>query len=478
MSANERLAAAAAALRAEGQPDVAVRSFLFHLERVVSGHDGTLGRDAITPVMALPSSAELEHYRDKGSEALPRLVVIKLNGGLGTSMGLEGAKSLLEVRGGLTFLDLIARQVTSLARRLGAPLPLALMNSFRTEAESLERLAAYPELSSGGLPLSFLQHRVPRLMADTLEPVSWATTEDLAWCPPGHGDLYPALASSGFLRRARERGFEYAFISNADNLGAVVDPCLLGYLHREGLDLLLEAADRTDSDRKGGHLCRLRGGRLALREVAQCPPHEAEEFQDIRLYRFFNTNSLWLRLEALERMLADHDGILPLPTIVNRKPLDPRDPSTPTVLQLETAMGSAVSLFPRAEAVRVPRQRFSPVKTTSDLLAVRSDAYVLNDHHQLTLDPQRSSPPTVALDPTHYRLLEAFDRRFADGPPSLLDCESFEVVGDVTFGRGVVARGRVRVTADAPASVPDGALLEGEVEVAPRAPMRPPAGAS
>lgn len=464
MSANDRLAAAAAAMRAAGQPDTAVRSFLFHLERVASGHDGTLGRDAITPVVALLSSADLERYRDEGSKAMARLAVIKLNGGLGTSMGLDRAKSLLEVRQGLTFLDLIARQVITLARRLGAPLPLALMNSFRTEAESLERLAAYPELSSSsGLPLSFLQHRVPRLMADTLRPVADAIADDLAWCPPGHGDLYPALISSGFLQRLRERGFEYVFVSNADNLGAVVDPCLLGYLQGEGLDLLLEAADRTDSDRKGGHLCRLRGGRLALREVAQCPPDEAGEFQDIRLYRYFNTNSLWLRLATLDRLLAAHDGVLPLPTIVNRKPLDPRDPASPTVLQLETAMGSAVSMFPRAEAVRVPRQRFSPVKTTSDLLAVRSDAYVLNADHQLALHPQRSSPPTVVLDPAHYGLLEDFDRRFPHGPPSLVECERLEVRGDVTFGRGAAARGRVLLTARAPARLPDGALLEGKV---------------
>ena len=465
MSPDEHLTAAAAAsevMRASGQPEIALRNLLYHLERVASGHDGTLGRDAITPVVALPSSGDLERYREAGSKVLARLVVVKLNGGLGTSMGLDGPKSLLEVRDGLSFLDLIARQVSSLAQSTGALIPLALMNSFRTDADSLERLAAYPELSTGGLPLSFLQHQIPRLLADTLQPVAGAAGEDLAWCPPGHGDLYPALASSGFLHRLRERGFEYAFVANADNLGAVVDAALLGYLHDEGLDLLLEAADRTDSDRKGGHLCRLRGGRLALREVAQCPPQEAAEFQDVRLYRYFNTNSLWLRLETLDRLLEAYEGVLPLPTIVNRKPLDPRDPSSPPVIQLETAMGSAVSLFPRAEAVRVPRQRFSPVKTTADLLAVRSDAYVVTPDHQLTLHPDRTAPPTVVLDPAYFRSIDDFDRHFPAGPPSLLGCESLEVYGDVTFGRGVVVRGRVRLTADAPVSVSNGAVLEGD----------------
>ena len=153
--------------------------------------------------------------------------------------------------------------------------------------------------------------------------------------------------------------------------------------------------------------------------------------------------------------------MLPLTPIFNRKTLDPRDKSTPAVVQLETAMGSALSVFPRAAAIRVPRTRFSPVKTTDDLLAVRSDAYELHHDGRVTLHASRSAPPTVSLDTRHYRFLDDLERRFPGGPPSLRRCSSLEVTGDVTFGAGVVALGRVRVRAvDERGEVAAGSTLE------------------
>ncbi len=453
-----------AMMRGAGVAEAVIRAFALHLAQLADGGTGFLDRDAIAPVDELPDAAALAAFRPAGERALGRLAVIRLNGGLGTGMGLERAKSLLPVRQGLTFLDLIARQVLNLRRETGARLPLLLMNSFRTDEDSLAALAAHPDLALPGLPLSFVQNQVPKVLLSTLGPARAPGTPELEWCPPGHGDLYLALAASGVLGRLLERGVEYAFVANADNLGASVDPALLGFMVENGVDLLLEAADRAASDRKGGHLCRLRDGRLALREAAQCPPAEVDEFQDTGRYRFFNTNSLWLHLPSLERLLAAYDGVLPLTPIFNRKPLDPRDGSSPAVVQVETAMGSALSVFPRARAVRVPRTRFSPVKTTDDLLAVRSDAYELHGDGRVALHASRSAPPTVGLDGRHYRFVDDLERRFPAGPPSLLRCESLAVDGDVTFGAGVVALGRVRVRAEAGrGEVAAGATLEGDV---------------
>src|SRR5262249_48390388 len=151
----------------------------------------------------------LARYRDAGVAALGRAVVIKLNGGLGTTMGLTRAKSLLPVKGDLTFLDVIVRQVLHLKRPHDVRLPLVLMNSFRTREDSARILARYPELASG-IPADFLQHKVPRILAADLTPVSWPANPEHEWCPPGHGDIYAALQTSGLLRALRDAGIRYA----------------------------------------------------------------------------------------------------------------------------------------------------------------------------------------------------------------------------------------------------------------------------
>jgi UTP--glucose-1-phosphate uridylyltransferase len=451
-------------MRAQGLSDPAIASFAMHVRRLRGGDRGTIAEDEIRPVQDLSDADDLEAHRETGTARLDTVVVIKLNGGLGTSMGLNRAKSLLPVRGRLNFLDLIARQVLALRERVGARIPLLLMNSFRTAVDSERALADYPDLVSEDLGLGFLQNKVPKILSRGMVPAVFPNDPELEWCPPGHGDIFTAIATSGLLDRLLEAGIEYAFVSNADNLGAVLEPAILGFMVAQRVDFLLEAADRTAADRKGGHLCRLHNGRLALRESAQCPPEAEAAFQDVSRYRYFNTNNVWLHLPALAELLTAHQGFLPLPTIVNRKTLDPRDPSSPPVFQLETAMGTAISLFPRAAAIRVPRRRFSPVKNTNDLLAVRSDAYELTDDSRVVLHPDRVTPPVVQLDERFYKLIDEFDRRFPAGPPSLRRCSSLVVEGDISFGADVVVEGDAVIrTEEGGAALAEGTVVRGEV---------------
>ena len=455
-------------MRDAGLADAAVETFCHHYRGLLAGDTGTLDRRTIEPVSDLVDGDLLQAHRDSGMEAIGTAAVIKLNGGLGTSMGLERAKSLIKVRGELSFLDLIARQVLAMRKETGVSIPLLLMNSFRTADDAESALSLYPELAVAGLPLGFLQNKVPKILADNLRPARHATDPELEWCPPGHGDVYTALATSGLLDSLIEKGVDYAFISNADNLGAVLDPSILGYMIDRGVDFVMEVADRTPADRKGGHLCRLRDGRLALRESAQCPEDEVGEFQDVELYRYFNTNSIWVHLPTLSSLLDHHRGVLPLDTIVNRKNLNPRDPKSPGVIQLETAMGAALTLLPRAEAVRVDRSRFSPVKTTNDLLGVRSNAYVLTDDSRVSLHPSRTTPPTITLDSRFYAMIDDFERRFASGAPDLRHCTSLSVEGDVDFAAAVLLEGDVRIrAARGPAVIAEGHRISGQLELAP-----------
>src|ERR671920_907567 len=395
----EGLKASVEKMEAEGMPEAAIDTFKHYYEQLESGETGMLPEDSIEPVEDVTS------FEDLPSEdgPLDRAVVLKLNGGLGTSMGMTKAKSLIEAKDGLTFLDVIARQVAALRERAGAEVPLVLMNSFATRDDSLEALSKHPELESP-MPADFVQHKEPKLLVDSLEPATWEDDPSLEWCPPGHGDLYTALLTSGMLDALLDGGFRYAFISNSDNLAAVLEPRVLAWTAREEIPFVMEVTDRTEADRKGGHIAKRPEGGYLLRETAQTPEEDLGALQDISRHRYVNTNNLWVDLEALKALMAERDGVLGLPLIVNRKTVDPGDKSSPEVFQLETAMGAAVGAFECARPLRVPRSRFSPVKSTEDLLALRSDAYVLTGDARVELDRRRDQrPPIVDLDDEHYK---------------------------------------------------------------------------
>jgi UTP--glucose-1-phosphate uridylyltransferase len=184
-----------------------------------------------------------------------------------------------------------------------------------------------------------------------------------------------------------------------------------------------------------------------------------DAFTDVERHPFFHVNNLWVDLQALDALLRERDGVLGLPMIVNEKTVDPSDSSSPAVVQLETAMGAAIGVFEGARAIRVPRSRFVPVKKTSDLLVLRSDAYRLGDGARIELVAGRDRPPLVELDDDHYKLLGDFDARFPAGAPSLARAERLAVDGDVTFGRDVAVVGDVSLSG--PRRIEDGETLEG-----------------
>lgn len=451
-------------------PELMIQVFCHYYEQLVKGATGYIdGREA-RPVMQLPQFDQLTpaHYA-AGQAALGKTIILKLNGGLGTSMGIHGPKSLLPAKGQWSFLDVIVRQMLYLRTQYGARLPLVLMNSFNTDAESLAALAAYPEFVQE-LPLSFLQHKEPKVLKESLLPAEWPADPTKEWCPPGHGDIYAALMTSEMLPQMIKAGFEYAFVSNSDNLGATLDLTILGYMAKEKLPFLMEVAYRTAADRKGGHLAQRPDGQLILRELAQCPPDEVDAFQDIQRYRYFNTNNLWVHLPTLHTVLSQRNGVLGLPLIRNEKPVDPTDPSSPRVYQLETAMGSAIACFAGAQALSVPRSRFIPVKKNNDLLLLWSDVYQVDEAFHLTLHPARATSvlddaPLVFLDERYYQLIDDMRERFPHGAPSLLACTELRVEGNVYFGRNVTLKGCVHIVndSDQPLWIKDNTCLADQV---------------
>jgi UTP--glucose-1-phosphate uridylyltransferase len=447
-----------AKMQAAGLPLLFIDTFAHYYDQLVAGGSGYIAEQMIEPVYELPDAVEFgPEYVRLGEAALGETAVIKLNGGLGTSMGLTKAKSLLPVRGRQTFLEIIAQQA------MAAGMPLVLMNSFNTDDDSLACLEQFPALQAQQIPRSFLQHKAPKLLAADFSPLQWPQNPDLEWCPPGHGDIYTALYTSGTLEALVAAGIKTAFVSNADNLGAVVDPAILGYMRAHDLPFLMEVADRTEMDRKGGHLARRSAdGQLILRESAQCPPAEMEIFQDTGRYRYFNTNNLWFDLPALQRQMAAQGAGMRLPMIRNRKTADPRDKTSPPVYQLETAMGAAIGVIAGAAALRVPRTRFAPVKTSADLLAVQSDLYTLDSKFRVA-PVGGGKDIIIELDEAYYKLVDHLQSRFPEGPPLLGACDAFIVQGDFKFGAGVVCQGRVHLEnrTGGQVEIPAGATLSG-----------------
>ncbi len=426
---------------AEGVDRVAIETFAHYYRLLEHGETGMIPESTIDPV-GMESLADVEVGEEAGAAALRTTAVIKLNGGLGTSMGMDRAKSLLCVRRGLSFLDIIARQVLHLRKQHGAPLPLIFMNSFRTSADTMAALARYEDLPVEGLPLEFLQNKEPKLLTADLMPVSWPKEPDLEWCPPGHGDLYTALRGTGLLETLLEAGYERVFVSNSDNLGAVPDPRVAGWFAGSGAPFAIEAVRRTPSDRKGGHFARRKAdGRIVLRETAQTLDEDKAALADLDRHRYTSTNNLWFDLRAMKQALDVRDGILGLPMIRNVKNVDPGDPGSPEVVQIETAMGAAIEVFEGSALIEVGRDRFVPVKTTNDLLVLRSDVYDIGE--DFVLDQVAGEIPFVDLDSEHYKLVGEFDKRFPEGAPSLKEAWSLKVAGDWTFCKGVQVVGEV-----------------------------------
>ncbi|MCH4160216.1 MAG: UTP--glucose-1-phosphate uridylyltransferase [Bifidobacterium sp.] len=433
----------AAKMREREMSEVAISQF----ERLYEAWQHDESGDAISehnvkPLTNIPSVRDVHESidADKALEAFSKTAFLKLNGGLGTSMGLEGAKSMLPVRRHkarqMKFLDIILGQVLTARKRLEVPLPITFMNSFRTSADTNRVLKKTTAFEQHKVPVEIIQHVEPKILADSGEPVKYPENSELEWCPPGHGDVFSTIHESGLLDKLQEQGIEYLFISNSDNLGARPSRTLAGHFAESGSSFMVEVAKRTNADRKGGHIVVDKAtGQLLLREMSQVRSEDKRAATNIKKHPYFNTNSIWVRVDALKQKLEEFDGVLPLPVICNEKTVDPSDSKSAKVIQLETAMGSAINLFEDATCIEVDRMRFLPVKTTDDLLIMRSDRFHLTDSFEM--EDGNYIFPNVELDERYYKNINDFNERFPYSVPSLAAANSVTIKGDWTFGQNV-----------------------------------------
>eukprot|EP01116_Phalansterium_solitarium_P008340 TRINITY_DN2209_c0_g1_i1.p1 TRINITY_DN2209_c0_g1~~TRINITY_DN2209_c0_g1_i1.p1 ORF type:complete len:529 (+),score=90.23 TRINITY_DN2209_c0_g1_i1:163-1587(+) len=394
---------------------------------------------------------------DRKQSLANKLCVLKLNGGLGTTMGCKGPKSVIEVHSGLTFLDLAVQQIEILNTELGADVPLILMNSFNTHDETLKVIHKYRH--SKATVHTFNQSRFPRILKDSLLPMPESPKETGdGWYPPGHGDVFRAFANSGLLDEMIKQGKEYVFIANVDNIGATVDFDILNDLLETGCEFAMEVTDKTRADIKGGTLIDYEG-QIRLLEIAQCPPAHVEDFKSIKKFKIFNTNNIWVSLKAIARVLRENT-LRQVDIIVNPKKSD----NGLQIVQLETAVGAAIQFFDNAKGINVHRRRFLPVKNTSDLFIVQSNLYTL-ESGELVMNPKRlfETVPLVKLG-ENFTKVSNYMSRLA-GIPDILELDQLTVSGDVTFGSNITLKGTVIIVANHGnrIDIPSGSVLENKV---------------
>jgi len=426
-----------------------------------SGSDGTIDWDKIRP----PPASMLKEYSDLPSadlanvaNLLSKVVIVKLNGGLGTSMGCTGPKSVIEAHAGKTFLDITVMQTQFLNKKFGVTMPLVLMNSFSTHADTMKIIKKY-----SGEPFlrieTFMQSQHPRFDMKTLLPLAKSLdAPETDWYPPGHGDFYRSFMNSGLLQAFIKEGKEFVFVSNVDNLGATIDPKIIQFLCSTDKEFAMELTDKTRADVKGGTLIEF-DGRPRLLEIAQVPSSKIPEFASLKKFKIFNTNNLWVKLTAIEPTIQS--GAIERLDIITNKKAYPGG----TLIQLETAMCAAVQAFPNACGINVPRSRFLPVKTVNDLLITQSNLYSLVDGF-VVAHPDRMFPlipPTVRLGDC-FKKVGDYQRRMKD-IPNLLELDSLTVSGDVNFGSGITLKGTVIIVAPPGThiDIPDGATYENKV---------------
>ncbi|KAG8124462.1 putative UTP--glucose-1-phosphate uridylyltransferase protein [Naja naja] len=383
---------------------------------------------------------------DSIASVLNKLVVVKLNGGLGTSMGCKGPKSLIGVRNENTFLDLTVQQIelSVIFEEFGYSSPM----ENQLFPDILVTLDLYPRINKESL-------------LPVAKDVSYSGENTEAWYPPGHGDIYASFYNSGLLDTFIEDGKEYIFVSNIDNLGATVDLYILNHLmnspNGKRCEFVMEVTNKTRADVKGGTLTQYEN-KLRLVEIAQVPKAHVDEFKSVSKFKIFNTNNLWVSLSAIKRL--QEQNAIDMEIIVNPKTLD----GGLNVIQLETAVGAAIKSFENSLGINVPRSRFLPVKTTSDLLLVMSNLYSLNAG-SLTMSEKREFPsvPLVKLG-SSFTKVQDFLRRF-ESIPDMLELDHLTVSGDVTFGKHVALKGTVIIIANHGdrIDIPPGAVLENKI---------------
>ncbi len=313
----------------------------------VRGELVAAGPEHVESLERLPTAERAELARLGADEiAQGRVAVAVLNGGMATRFGGD-VKGIIEAVGGKTFLEVKLAQ----ARRHGR-VPFLIMNSFATDARTHEFLR---ERGLAGEGETFLQSLSLRLTPDG--DVFRDAAGRVSLYAPGHGDFPRALARAGLVAKLGERGVRTLLLSNIDNLGAELDPLVIGYHVARARPLTAEVAATEPGDVGGAPV--FVDGKLEIVEGFRYPPGF-----DVSRLPFLATNTFALSLELCARDW-------PFTWFYVEKSVDGR-----TAVQMERLVNELSSFVPTsflATPRSGPNGRFFPIKTREDLDRLRAD---------------------------------------------------------------------------------------------------------
>lgn len=303
-----------------------------------------------------------------------KICIIKLNGGLGTSMNCDRPKSLINVKNNMTFLEITLNQIREIQKKYQINLKVILMNSFYTHQETEEFIKNIDDIDI----TCYEQSKFIRINKKTNEVFDGSKQEH--FYPPGHGDLFQSLYDKNILEKLIEDKYEYLFVSNIDNLGSTINFRILDNIIQNDIDYCLETTEKTKHDIKGGTIIEYDNKHMIF-EIAQCHPDNLNEFMN---FKYFNTNNVWCKIKSIYNLVKTHDYLKNIDLIINPKKLN-QDNNEIECIQLEFAIGSLIKFFDKTQFINVSRKRFIPVKNLSDLLLIMSNLYELNDRYKLKL---------------------------------------------------------------------------------------------
>lgn len=293
-----------------------------------------------------------------------KIAIVKLNGGLGTTMKCVGPKAIVKVKDDLSFLEIIINQIRVLNKKHNCQVPLILMNSYNTDSDPV--MNKIIEDCQDIKILRFNQSKIPRIDVKSGKAMNLIKEDKTSYCPPGTGDFYESLLYSDIYPELIKMNIKHLFVSNIDNLNATPCPKLVKYLqNNSNLEFGIEVTPKTELDVKGGTFIDYLG-KTKLLELAMVPKEHLNEFYSIEKFKTFNTNNIWLNLERLATTYK-------LDLLKNYKTVNDN-----RVMQIESVIGSAINNFDKTVIFMVGRDRYKPVKKIEDLERIKNE-YSLND---------------------------------------------------------------------------------------------------
>lgn len=337
-----------------GYDETLLQSFVQRLSR--SSHNTVAGK--VTPpepgdVTKLPAvgTPERQKLEAAGLKAIAsgQVGAVVLAGGMATRFG-GVVKAVVPVLQDRTFLELKHDDIARVARKARRAIPTYVMSSLTTHERIVQHVDE-KRLDANGRPSLEV---FPQFVSLRLTPEGTLFHDEsgaVSPYAPGHGDLTFALRRSGLLTSFRERGGRVLMMSNVDNLGATLDPALVG-LHLElGGQLTAEVVRKEKGD-KGGSPARLEGVPQVL-EGFRFPPGFDQDSIPV-----FNTNTFLLDAAAIDREFD-------LPFYRVEKQVDGKP-----AIQFERLVGE-LTAFVRTRFVEVEREgadgRFLPAKDPEEL---------------------------------------------------------------------------------------------------------------